>query len=376
MELLEEVASYLHLENKVTNIDLFEGLIKKANDSLKTDDLIKISSLIGKYLEELIGSHATQGVEFDFAIQNIWDQFKYIDLAVHTNELNLPADRLGSGFQSLVVISIFRTYCEMLSKDTIFLIEEPEMFLDPHTKKYFYSVLQEIANKGTQVVCSTHSSEFVDITRYKDIKKIAKDSDDRTHVYPSNVADIDFSSEELFALNTAVNNERGELFFSDVTLLVEGSTEKLVYEYLFHISGLPTNLHNVSIIETSGKGAMPKFMALLDSLDTPYAVVYDSDILEMTGESEVDARNTQNNKDAQIKNDNISKNSSSRDNLFMFDPYFEVVAGITERKDGKRDSKPMRAMTFFKDLGNVKDIQSEHPQIMEPVTYVKKRIGL
>ncbi|MCP4551308.1 MAG: AAA family ATPase [Bacteroidetes bacterium] len=372
----KEVAEYLQIETKVNKIHLFESLINKANESLKTEELTNISSLIGKYLKELIGENSAQGVEFDFAIQNIWDQFKYLELSVSTNDLNLPADRLGSGFQSLVVISIFRTYCEIINKDSIFLIEEPEMSLDPHTKKYFYSVLQQIATKGTQIIYSTHSSEFVDITRYKDIKKIIKDSSNNTNVYPEDATEIIYSDDELFKLSNSVNNERGELLFSDFTLLVEGMTEKLVYEYLFQLKGLPTNLNNISIIETAGKGSIPKFIKLLESFDIPYGVVYDSDILEITGESEIDNKIKENNKDAAQKNDNILAGASSQDNLFMFEPYFEVVVGITNRKDKKHDSKPMRAVKYFRDIGDVKQVENDHPKVIEPINHIMDGLTL
>lgn len=369
IEVSDDVARFLETKNKLTRVELFQKLMHKANESLKTDELIKISNLIGKYLKELIGGHFAQDIKFEFTLQDIWNQFKYMDLTVRHDDLDLPAERLGSGFQSLVVISIFRTYCQLKSKHSIILIEEPEMFLHPHAKKYFYSILQKISENGTQIIYATHASEFVDITRYKDVKRIVK-SEGSTKVFPDNASEISFTEEELIRLNSAVNNERGELYFSDLTLLVEGETEKMVYDYLLKLKNIPPNLYNISIIETSGKGSIPKFIKLLENLQIPYAVVYDSDILELTGDPEKDHKINENNKDAITKNQNIVESASDPSRLFILEPYFEVEAGITARKDKKKDSKPITAIQYFRELKDIKTIKERMPKITQPINYL------
>lgn len=78
----EMLAKKLGIETEITRKELFEGYIKKANETLKTDDLNKISETIEKYLIEHIGQHQAEDINFDFQVQGSWNQYKYIELVL------------------------------------------------------------------------------------------------------------------------------------------------------------------------------------------------------------------------------------------------------------------------------------------------------
>lgn len=360
------IADFLGVEDRSTRHQLFEAFIKKANDTLKTDDLVQLSVNLAKYVKEHLGEQRTKDLAFNFNVQDEWTQFKFLELSIMNNGVSLPVHKLGNGFQSLIVISIFRTYLEIKGIKPIFLIEEPEMYLHTHAKKYFYSILETLAQADTQIFYTTHATEFVDIICSESVKRIVS-SENTTRILPAKPVQLDFQEDELLKLNTAINQERAELFFAEKVILVEGETEKVVFDYLLRLKGIDPNLHDISIIETAGKGNMPRYIKLLESLEIPFVVVFDTDIFNLTGNVDTDLKIKTNNKDAQTKNENIKAATSKKDCLFANDPFFEVEVGIAKLSSTKKDSKPLAAIQFFKAFETYEVIKAAIPKCTLPI---------
>lgn len=366
IEINKELAEHIGVRENATRAELFEAFINKANEALKTDDLQALSQSLANYIKELLGEERTKDINFEFNVQDEWTQFKYLDLTIETNGVNLPVYKLGNGFQSLIVISIFRTYLDFKDKQAVFLIEEPEMYLHTHAKKYFYSILKNLSNSGIQIIYTTHATEFVDIINAECVKRVVT-KNNSTKILPEKTIQLDFKSDDILKLNTAINNERAELFFAEKIILVEGETEKVVFDYLLKLKGINPDLYDISIIETSGKGNMPRYIKLLDSLEIPFVVVYDTDILDKTGDDDKDEKIEQNNKDAQKKNENIENVLNKKDILFANEPYFEIEAGIVENRNKKNESKPLKAISFFEEVGDYDSVKEQIPRIVAPL---------
>jgi putative ATP-dependent endonuclease of the OLD family len=365
-EMSKEFAEFLGVNENASRDEMFEAYMTKANETLKTEELVQLSDRLAKYVQEHLGAKRTKELKFDFKVQDEWAQFKFLDLTILDNEVNIPVQNLGNGFQSLIVISIFRTYLELKDKHPIFLIEEPEMFLHTHAKKYFYSVLNQLGEKGNQIIYTTHATEFVDILNSESVKRVITESSS-TKILPPKPIELDFKQDDLLKLNTAINNERAELFFAEKVILVEGETEKIVFDYLLKLKGINPNLNDISIIETSGKGNMPRYIKLLESIEIPFVVVFDTDILDLTGDVDRDKKINENNTDAMQKNQNIENSISSKDLLFPNSPYFEVEAGMTLNLNNKKDSKPLKAIEYFNRIGDYSAIMKSLPNIIAPL---------
>ncbi len=105
---------------------------------------------------------------------------------------------MGSGIQSAIVIAIINAYREIKRSGAILIIEEPEVFLHPHTRRYFYSLLKSLAESGNQIFYSTHSIEFVRLEDYKNICIIRKNPNDGTKVVQAHSLNLaDTEQEEL-----------------------------------------------------------------------------------------------------------------------------------------------------------------------------------
>lgn len=348
--------------------EIFEKFIERANEVIKSGELITITKKIHTILLEHLGERESQGVELDFGVQEISDQYKYLKLSLTKDELALPINRLGSGFQSLIVIAIFRTYLELQGKDAIFLIEEPEMFLHPHAKKNFYEILKAMADKGAQVIYTTHATEFVRLRDYENVKRVIIDKK-KTKIFPENeTIELDFSEDKLLKFSLSVNNERAELFFAEKVLLVEGNTEKLVFEYILrNLYEFEPNKYNVSIVETSGKGDMPKYVKLLKSFQIPFVCVYDSDLLDQEpDDSEAKKKFNKQNKDAEGKN-KILEECANEEERHIFSPYFELEVGMEKRRDKKQESKPIKGLEFFSEIKNKEELEKKFPTVVLPL---------
>lgn len=367
----KEIAEHLKTSEEVSRIELFEVLINWASQVAKSDEIINVGKVIEKYVKEQLGENFAEKVEFQIELQNIWNQFRYFDLTVQHSGIELPVTRLGSGFQSILVISIFRAISEIKGLNPIICIEEPELFLHPHAKKYFYSIIRNLGDSGIQIIYTTHSSEFLEVTHPNSIKRLTKENDVTT-LHPEKALAMEFTSSEKVKYNSAFDNERSELFFADRVMLVEGQTEKLIYNYLFNLKGINPNQLNYSIIETAGKGGIPKFMEILEHFTIPYCVVYDSDILTLTGDEDRDKRINENNSDAVKKNENIKKSGTTKENLFCNEPYLEYTIGLTENENKKNDSKPTRALDYLLDQGTYKDISDKFPNLLKPIEHLIK----
>lgn len=86
------------------------------------------------------------------------DIFKY---SLNSND-GIPLDKRGSGVRRMVLLSFFRAEAERRAlnegrRPVIYAIEEPETSQHPDFQKMMVSALLEIANKGGQVLLTTHS---------------------------------------------------------------------------------------------------------------------------------------------------------------------------------------------------------------------------
>ena len=54
------------------------------------------------------------------------------------------------------------------------LIEEPELFLRPQAQRYLYRLLRRFAEAGNQVIYSTHSPSFLNVSRLEELALVQR----------------------------------------------------------------------------------------------------------------------------------------------------------------------------------------------------------
>ena len=199
----------------------------------------------------------------------------------------------------------------------LLLIEEPELYLRPQAQRYLYRLLRDFSLAGNQVIYSTQSPAFLNVTRMDELVFVERLPATGTHaLQPEPV-----SANDDFRVMTEFDAARSELFLAHAVVLVEGLTEKLVLPFVFAALGHDVDREAISIIECGGKPNIPLFARICRAAGIPFVVVHDSD--RKTSGRLAPAE--------QALNALITE-TASEERVIVLDPDFEAVAGLAGRR--------------------------------------------
>jgi len=257
-------------------------------------------------------------------------KFAFVDAAL--GDVGFDLDRYGHGFQRSVIYELIRlapTFKDEKKADkkefnpafNLVLFEEPEAFLHPSQQESMAYHLRRLgAEPGQQVVITTHSSTFagkaaeqigqlVRIQRTNgssrafqprggQINAIFEQGGELLAALTTFVADPSVpdpakkrakamiaqppqahiaEQEERFRFQLWLDGERASLFFADRVLLVEGATERALFNYLLANDWHDLTPYRVCVIDALGKFNFHRYMALLDAYGIPHGVMLDDD---------------------------------------------------------------------------------------------------
>jgi predicted ATP-dependent endonuclease of OLD family len=213
----------------------------------------------------------------------------------------------------------------------VLLIEEPELYLSPHAQRHLFRVLRGLAQRGNQILYSTHAPVFLSVDRIEDLALVRHTAGAGTTLFqPEALAEA-----EAFRVLSEFDNNRAELFLARAALLVEGRTEKLTFPFVFEALGVEPDKEGILILECGGKGNMPLFARICNACAIPYVIVHDRDAPK--GKRPVESE--------RVVNQQIQDVAGRRRTVVMT-PDFEAVAGISGRGRGR---KPRKAYRRFSD---------------------------
>jgi predicted ATPase len=195
----------------------------------------------------------------------------------------------------------------------LLLIEEPELYLRPQAQRYLYRLLREFSLAGNQVIYSTHSPAFLNVTRMDELVFVERLPGTGTHaLQPEPV-----SADDDFRVMTEFDAARSELFLAHAVVLVEGLTEKLVLPFVFAALGHDVDREAISIVECGGKPNIPLFARICKATGIPFVVVHDSD--RKTSGRLAPAEQALN---------ALIADTAGEERVIVLDPDFEAVAGL------------------------------------------------
>jgi predicted ATPase len=237
-----------------------------------------------------------------------------------------PEHRSDSAGASALVAGI--DACREASvSGVVFLIEEPELFLRPHTQRYLYRRLRALAAAGNQVIYSTHAPAFLNVARLEELVLVRYDARRGTHIVQPEPLEAD----EAFRVVSEFDAERSELFLARAAILVEGRTEKLVLPSIFAALGRDADRAQVSIVECGGKSNIPVFARICEACRIPFVVVHDWDA--KPGEQPIPA---------EVELNRLIASLAGRRRTIVLEPDFEGVTGLRGHSN-----KPERAWEHF-----------------------------
>src|SRR5690606_34965495 len=225
----------------------FENEVKEATDKVLDNSLLKqfIETIQKNYNQNLRNNSCV----VDFGLPSYEDIFLKMMFKVGLNgnsENLIPIDHFGDGFISMFVMAVIQAIAETKIDDRcLFLFEEPESFLHENHQEYFYKmVLCTLAEKGHQVIYTTHSDRMIDAFDTKGIIRLDTDENNQTINAYNNVGNF---VNPLLGLNPAdfdepinvarfneyiktVEPNLNRMLFSKKVILVEGPNDVLVYK--------------------------------------------------------------------------------------------------------------------------------------------------
>ena len=176
----------------------------------------------------------------------------------------------GTGYQSMIILSILEAYVELAQKKTeyILIIEEPEVYLHPSLQRKKIDTLLMISINN-QVVFSSHSTITVGKMERKQIKLVKRENGEATIsdiTVPEVIQELGIRADDILV-------NKGMIF-------VEGQDDKAVVEHILNkIHPGASDEINVLI---AGNCENLKFFANAELLinnkfDIPFLIIRDSD---------------------------------------------------------------------------------------------------
>jgi predicted ATP-dependent endonuclease of OLD family len=321
----------------------------------------EISSLETRIQNELLSWNTS--IEIEVTPPDIDEVFRigtnvWVDDGIRTD-----ISRKGHGLQRTMIFALIKAYSQLLkeerekeeeaereaaaqietqseefkrksSKSTFFILEEPELYLHPQAQRELFNSLQELSKSDSQIVIATHSSFFVDLELYKSICVVRKNDLHSGTVVIQNSENLfaDFDEKQKFNMVYWINPDRGELFFANKVILLEGQTDKTIVPFL--AKQLECFRFDYTLIDCGSKDAIPIYIKLLNRFNLKYVVVYDKDHQAHKGADGIASADKSTDK---IKN--LIDNNFGSD--VVFDNDIEEEIGIIEQNN---KSKPYAAI--------------------------------
>ncbi len=294
--------------------------IKAATLVLKDENFKKFEEILINNVKDLTGF---EDASIQFKEPNILGHYKNLELLLkESSDYDYySALEMGAGIQNAIVIAIINAYKIIKRTNAILLIEEPEVCLHPHARRYFYSLIKDLSNEGTQVFYTTHSCEFIDLDNYESVNIIRKSPQNGTYLCQGKNISIDRTSREQLKLTTEFDSRRNEIFFANKVLVVEGETEKYSVPHLFVLKAIDVNKENISIISAGSVTNIKFFVKILSSFEIPLVVLMD----KHTNKPDYNLYYIPLNREIE--------SLAGPENVFMMDPEFESVFSLPSGGD-------------------------------------------
>ena len=205
----------------------------------------------------------------------------------------------GEGVQRTVIFAILRAYTKLREKieadgrhrNTIFLIEEPEICLHPSIRRATYNLLRGLSEDEDQVVYTTHDGYFVDVRYFDEIRIFRRTKSHAT--WTTNVSFLPISHFVQDAKNrygkeiaeASIREHFGrfyhpaknEGFFARRVVLVEGATDEFALPLYFKALLFDVDLEQTSIINSDSVQHIDSLFLVFNELGIPCYVIFDGD---------------------------------------------------------------------------------------------------
>lgn len=277
-------------------VDIRDDILFSIKDDKGTSLMSELKSIMQDETSKQLNC-SPNDLSIDLNIYDPWNLFKTLQIFVQERALDMEfrASELGMGVQASLTIAILRAYSKLkLKNQTPIFIDEPELYLHPQARRRFYRVIEELADSGTQIFMTTHSTEFIDLAHFDSIYLVRRNSEQGTYVRHADpkafLADLNVrlprvsATQESLMLeyknafeNTGDSQKAAEAIFASKVILVEGESESLILPYCFDVIGYDYIGKGISIVRCGGKNELDRSYRLYSEFGIPCYIIFDGD---------------------------------------------------------------------------------------------------
>jgi predicted ATP-dependent endonuclease of OLD family len=221
------------------------------------------------------------GFSWDLRLRNADKNIYEIILTKQNEEFSLA--QISSGEKEIInfLLGIFALNIE----GGLLIIDEPELHLHPKWQSLFLDILIELAEvTNNQFILSTHSVSFINKNTISNVIRVYRNtkSSNVVAINRSNLIDV----KDLLHIINSYNNEK--IFFADKVVLVEGKSDKLIFEKLInYYLSLHDKTEVIEVIEVDGKSNLKKYRKFLESFSIENYIIADLDYAKTIGDENI-----------------------------------------------------------------------------------------
>jgi putative ATP-dependent endonuclease of the OLD family len=170
-------------------------------------------------------------------------------------------------------------------RDALIIVDEPELHLHPKWQKTLIRLFIELSQStGNQFLLATHSPTFVSPESIQYVSRVFS-RDQRSHILRLNTAALP-EAKHLLSIVNSQNNER--LFFADEVVLVEGLSDRIVFEAILDKFGRADSARRIlEVVDVGGKGLFEAYASVLRACQIEYSIIADLDYVEQVGTADI-----------------------------------------------------------------------------------------
>jgi predicted ATP-dependent endonuclease of OLD family len=349
-------------KTKVPSKDAFKEFCGHLSEILRTTKLSEIESGLSNHVEEYLGLQTDRALRVEFGMPSHREMFeKWIGLQVaeHKDLPALPVERLGAGYRALLRLAVLETLLDINKSDrgVVLLIEEPEIYLHVHLRRYFYSVLARLGEKGHQIVYVTHDPEFVDLAKPHDIVRLHRHAGKPT-VAKQVKAGSAFNFPRMQQKVRRMGNT--EIVFAQHAILTEGQDDQRILEELLVRKGVDPNVRSISVTVCDSKTQIADYVRLCSELGIDFYAVHDRD-------DERDAATKKHNDSVAAA---VAATKPAQPVLHVYTPDLEATMGAVKKK---HNVEQLMTILGEKDYAT---ITKDHPELVKPINEFVATRGL
>ncbi|MDL1890894.1 DUF2813 domain-containing protein [Nitrospirales bacterium NOB] len=333
----------------------FETKFNEARKLLRTPGYEALESKIAEQLKKHTGLENISLQLDGLDPINLYKNFSILFKDADSPEV-VDSERMGSGVQSALVMSLLQAYRELRKENALLLFEEPELYLHPHGRRHLFRLLRELAASGVQTIYTTHSQDFLDLESLESIRVVTKTVETGTVVAKPDLTKV---KGEWKKRVKHISEPKNEVFFAKRVIVVEGPTERLSIRKLAEMmpDGLELDHCDCSVIEAGGKTAIPTLITIMSALAKPVYAVYDTD----SDKTDTADQATNAKWEKEITG---ACSAHGEAKTWRCDPCFEAEADIA---DPRKSDKPERMLEHLESYSNWNEVPEKLRKMMQEI---------